>query len=64
MAFNYLPVTPESFDDDTRQHACNELVDALLASCETQEERTRLAVALLGFDPRDDDTSTISDFNL
>jgi len=52
------------YDDDTRQDACNTLVDSLLASCENQDERTRLAVALLGYDPRENDTNTISDFNL
>jgi hypothetical protein len=55
---------PNEYDTDTRQDACNSLVDALLASCETQAERASLAVALLGYDPRDDEQTTISDFNL
>lgn len=42
----------ESFPEETRNYAVNTLVDALLASCETQDERIELSVNLLGYDPR------------
>lgn len=40
------------FSDETRNYAASSLVDALLASCESQEERIELSVNLLGYDPR------------
>jgi hypothetical protein len=42
----------ESFPIEIRNYAANTLVDALLASCESQDERIELSVNLLGFDPR------------
>lgn len=42
----------ETYDQETRDHAASTLVDALLSSCETQEERIELSVNLLGYDPR------------
>lgn len=40
------------FDQETRENAASTLIDALLASCESQEERIELSVNLLGYDPR------------
>lgn len=42
----------EQFDQETREHAANTLIDALLASCENQTEKTKLCISLLGYDPR------------
>jgi len=42
----------EAFPQETRNYAANTLLDALLASCETQSERIELSVNLLGYDPR------------
>ena len=42
----------EGFDQETRNYAVSSLVDSLLASCETKEERIELSVNLLGYDPR------------
>lgn len=42
----------EQFSDEVRDYAASTLVDALLASCETQEERIELGISLLGYDPR------------
>lgn len=42
----------EGFSEEIRNYAANSLVDALLASCETQDERIELSVNLLGYDPR------------
>jgi len=48
--FEQLPC--ESFPREVRDNAANELVTALLDSCDSQDERTELAVNLLGYDPR------------
>lgn len=40
------------FDDETRNNAANDLVSALLASCDNHAERIELSVNLLGYDPR------------
>lgn len=42
----------ESFPVEIRNYAVNTLVDALLESCESQDERIELSVNLLGYDPR------------
>jgi hypothetical protein len=47
-----LSYTKNRFDQETRENAANELVSALLASCETHEERIQLSISLLGYDPR------------
>ena len=44
--------TKSRFDQETREYAASTLVDALLASCESQAERTELSISLLGYDPR------------
>jgi len=40
------------YDQETRENAASTLIDALLASCESQAERIELSVNLLGYDPR------------
>jgi hypothetical protein len=42
----------EVYSQVTRNYAANTLLDALLDSCESQEERIELSVNLLGYDPR------------
>lgn len=49
---NFEECPCEGFSEETRNYAASSLVDALLASCETQEERIELSVNLLGYDPR------------
>ena len=44
--------TQSRYNQETRNDAASSLVDALLASCDTQEERIELSVNLLGYDPR------------
>jgi len=44
--------TQSRYDQETRNYAASSLVDALLASCDTQAERIELSVNLLGYDPR------------
>ncbi len=52
MEYKTLEELLGRFDKETRDYAANTLVDALLASCESQDERIELSVNLLGFDPR------------
>jgi len=47
-----LDCTQSRYDQETRNYAASSLVDALLASCDTHEERIELSVNLLGYDPR------------
>ncbi len=44
--------TQSRYDQETREHAASTLIDALIASCETQKERIELSINLLGYDPR------------
>ena len=52
MEYKTLEEVLGRFDQETRNYAANTLLDALLASCESQEERIELSVNLLGYDPR------------
>lgn len=58
------------YSPEIRQYAANSLLDALLGNngdkqnVVSQSQRERVAIALLGFDPRNDNSKTISDFNL
>jgi len=40
------------YPEDVRNNAANDLVSALLDSCENHEQRIELSVNLLGYDPR------------
>ena len=51
-AVNFEQYPCEQFDQETRNYAASSLVDALIASCESQEERIELSINLLGYDPR------------
>lgn len=42
----------EAYPEDVRNNAANDLVSALLDSCENHEQRIELSVNLLGYDPR------------
>ncbi len=52
MEYKTLAEVFDRFDDETRNNAANELVSALLDSCENHEQRIELSVNLLGYDPR------------
>lgn len=52
LLLDFPKTIEERFDQETREYAASSLVDALLASCDTQEERIELSVNLLGYDPR------------
>jgi xanthine dehydrogenase molybdopterin-binding subunit B len=43
---------PSDYPQEIRDNAASELVTALLASCDNQEQRIELSVSLLGYDPR------------
>jgi len=52
MEYKTLEDVLGRFDQETREYAASTLVDAVLASCESQAEQTELSISLLGYDPR------------
>jgi hypothetical protein len=48
MEYKTLSEVFDRFDDETRNHAANDLVSALLASCENHKQRIELSINLLG----------------
>jgi len=52
MEYKTLEEVLGRFNQETRDYAASTLLDALLASCESQSERIELSINLLGYDPR------------